>query len=320
MKGFEEIKVVFMGTHRFGALVLEGLIKNGLSPLLVVTAIDKPVGRKQIVTPPPVKVSAQQAGISILQPAKIKEAASEVKTAQPDLIIMAAYGQIVPKEILDIPEYGTLNVHPSLLPRLRGPSPVQSAILNGDDETGVTIMLTDDKMDHGPILSQVKTKILERETAEELHDRLAEAAVGILLETIPKWMAKSAKPGDQDEKLATYTKILAREDGRIDWNKPAQEIERKIRAFFPWPGAFSTFLDGKIVKKIKIIRAAVQKQTENGPFSEPGKTFLATNDKIAVQTGRDFLIIEDLQIEGKRKMSSKEFLRGNYNFIGKKLG
>jgi len=211
------MKIIFMGTPEFGAIILEGLIKANYKLVLVITAPDKPVGRKQILTPSPVKVVAQKYKIPILQPEKIQEAIAEIRATSPGLVIVAAYGQILPKEILDIPKYGCLNFHPSLLPKYRGPSPIQYAILNGEKKTGVTIMLMNEKMDHGPILAQSALIVEEDETGQSLHNKLANLGARLLMETIPKWQKGMIKPQPQDEKKVTFTKILSREDGKINW-------------------------------------------------------------------------------------------------------
>ena len=305
-------KVIFMGTPEFGVIILEELIKGGYPPVLAVTAPDKPVGRKQILTPPPVKVIAQKYNIPIFQSEKILNLKSEIFNLKPDLIIVASFGQILPKEILEAPKYGCLNIHPSLLPKYRGAAPIQFAILNGDRKTGVTIILMDEKIDHGHIVAQKTLAIREQETAATLHNKLAELGACLLLETIPKWVKNMIKPKKQEESQATFTKILFKEDGKINWQKPAGEIERKVRAFNPWPGAYS-FADNKI---IKILKVGVLKKTKSGPFGSAGKTYLAADDKIAVQSGDDFIIIEKLQFEGKKEMGVEDFLRGHSNFIG----
>lgn len=287
-------KIIFLGTPEFGAIILEGLIKNNYSPILVITAPDKPMGRKQILSPSPVKITAQKYNIPIIQPTKI----TILGPVKPDLIILAGYGQILPKEILEIPKFGCLNIHPSLLPKYRGPSPVQTVILNGNKETGVTIILMDGKIDHGKIVSSIKYQVSSNVIYEELEKELSELGAKLLIETIPKWIDNKIKPQPQDESKATFTKIIKKEDGKIDWSKPAEEIERQIRAFHPWPGSFF-FWKGK---RIKIIEAeAVEKSPE---------------DKLAVKCGKDYLIIKKLQMEGKKPMDSEEFLRGHSDFIG----
>jgi len=273
-----KLKIVFLGTPEFGAIILEGLIKNNCKPILVITVPDKPVGRKQILTPPPVKLMAQKYNIPIAQPEKIKE------FKEGNLVICAAYGKVLAKEILETPRYGCLNVHPSLLPKYRGPSPIQTAILNGDKETGVTIILIDEKMDHGPIIAQRKWKISAKTNSEELSKKLAKLGAELLIETIPKWLKGEIKAEAQNESKATYTKILKKEDGKINWKKSAQEIERQIRAFHPWPGSF-TFWKGK---RIKILEADVLK-----------------NNK---------LTIKKLQPEGKKPMTAEDFKRGYHGY------
>ncbi|RLC39927.1 MAG: methionyl-tRNA formyltransferase [Candidatus Nealsonbacteria bacterium] len=308
-----KIKVIFIGTPEFGAIILEKLVKTPYKPILVITAPDKPKGRKQILTPPPVKVIAQKYSIPIEQPNKIRDCKLKIENLKPDLGIVAAYGQILPKTILDIPKYGFLNVHPSLLPRWRGSSPIQYTILNGDKKTGVTIILMNEKMDEGPIIatSNLKSQISNL-TYEELSEKLANLGAELLIKTIPKWIAGEIKPKPQDHSKATYTKILKKEDGKIDWSKSAHEIEREIRAFYPWPGSFCSW-DGK---RMKVLKAEVLKCTKTCPKGVLGKTFLAPDDKIAVQTGKDFLVITELQLEGKKPTNSKDFLNGHPDFIG----
>jgi len=330
----EKLKIIFMGTPEFGAIILDGLINsqykpyagrwpNGpFRPILVVTMPDKPVGREQIVTPPPVKTLAEKYKISVAQPEKISDLSSQISDLKPDLIIVAAYGQIIPKEILDIPKHGCLNVHPSLLPRWRGASPIQYAILNGDEKTGVTIFLVDEKMDHGPILNQRIVEIADGETGGTLHDKLVNFGKSFLIDTISKWQRGLIKLQPQDEDMVTYSKILTREDGRIIWKKNAQNLEREIRAFDPWPGSFTFWPRlGKLLR-IKILKARVFKST--GGISFPiGKTLVVPQNEIAVQCGGgflsergDFLVIEKLQLEGKTEMCSEDFIRGHLDFIG----
>lgn len=299
-----------MGTPEFGAIVLERLIKNDLKPVLVITEIDKPAGRKQIITPPAVKVIAQKYKTPVLQPDKIRNLKLEIRNLNPDLGIIAAYGHIISNDILSIPKYGFLNVHPSLLPRWRGPSPVQFAILNGDGKTGVTIMEIAEKVDAGPIVSQREIKLEGDETYDVLHNKLAELGASLLIETIPKYLAGEIKPKIQDESKATYTKILKREDGRIDWKKSAAEIEMQIRAFCPWPGTF-TLINNKILKILKA-RALETSSKKTYPI---GKTLVAPQNHLCVQTGKGFLVIEKLQMEGGKEINSEDFLRGHKAFI-----
>ncbi len=312
------MKIIFIGTNEFGRNIFEGLCQSGLNPSLVITAPDRPVGRNQVFTPPKVKAAALERRIEVLQPDRIKDAEEKIASLQPDLVIVADYGQIIPKEILEMPKKGSLNVHPSILPKHRGASPVQHSILEGDEETGVTIILMDEKTDHGPVLASRKITIPGTGiTQQELLEKLSDLACDLVFETIPKWMEGIIDPVPQKEDQATFTKILSKEDGRIDWKKPALEIERKVRAFDPWPGAFSEGEIKGVIKKIKILKSFVLAQTKAGPFGESGKTYLAPNEKIAVQTGKDFLVIEKMQVEGKNPVETKDFLKGNTDFIGK---
>jgi methionyl-tRNA formyltransferase len=324
-----EVKIIFMGTPEFGAIILEGLIKARYKPILVATAPDKPVGRKQILTPPPVKVIAQKYGIAVFQPEKILRLKSKILNLKPDLIIAVAYGKILPKEILEIPKYGCLAVHPSLLPKYRGPSPIQTAILNGDRKIGVTIFLMDEKMDHGPILARRELELSifnsqlsnrsqipnSKITYTELSKKLAKLGAKLLIETIPKWIKGEIKPVPQEESKATYTKILKKEDGKINWRKTAEELERQIRAFDPWPGSFTFWYKNKEKIRLKFLRARVLKISDTKTYLI-GKTLVAPQNELCVQTGQGFLIIEKLQPEGKKEMFSEDFLRGHPDFIG----
>ncbi|HUS49951.1 MAG TPA: methionyl-tRNA formyltransferase [Candidatus Paceibacterota bacterium] len=304
------MKIIFIGTPQFGAIILEGLARNNYKPVLVITAPDKPVGRKQILTPSEVKKLARKYNIPIIQPQKIENCELEIENLRPDLIISASYGQIIPKEILKIPKYGSLNVHPSLLPKYRGPSPIQQAILNGDKKTGITIYLMDEKIDHGPIISDLQFPISKKFNYQELKKELAELGLKLLLKTIPKWTNDEIKSKPQDESKASYTKIIKKEDGKIDWSKSADEIERQIRAFYPWPGTF-TFWNKK---RLKILEADVSKPSDNKNYSL-GETFFS-DKKLLVSCGRNFLIIKKLQLEGKRTTNAEEFLKGHSDFIG----
>lgn len=319
-----KFKIIFIGTPEFGAIILEKLIKSKYQPVLVVTGQDKPVGRKQILTPPPTKILAQKYKIPVLQPTKIENLKLEIENLKPDLGIVAAYGQIIPKDILDLPKYGFINVHPSLLPKYRGPSPIQAAILNGDKKTGVTIMLMDKKIDHGPIINQRALLIEEKETAETLHNRLADFGANLLIETIQKWVKEMIKAKTQDHEKATFTKILTRESGKINWKKPAELLEKEVRAYLSWPGSY-TFWKKKVGKsiKIEILKARIFKSPTSNITYPIGKTLVVPQNEIAVQCGKgflkgggDYLVIERLKMEGKNEMGSEEFLNGYPSFIG----
>ena len=316
-----------MGTPEFGAIIFENLAKTPFKPVLVVTSPDKPVGREQVLTPSPTKLVARKYNIPVSQPQRIRDIADKLKELNPDLIIVAAFGKILPKEILDIPQHGSLNVHPSILPKYRGPSPIQSAILDGEEKTGVTIILMDEKMDHGPIIKQQVIRLKGDETFEDLSKKLAESGATLLMDIIPFWLKNMITPAPQDESEATYTKIFAKEDGEINWRKSAKQIEREIRAFCPWPGNYTFWRRiGKWGKRggiirIKIIKAKVLKSS--GILYPLGKTVATYDKKFYVQCGgipsgtpSDFLLVEELQLEGGKPISSQELLRGYPDFIG----
>ncbi|MDP3004456.1 MAG: methionyl-tRNA formyltransferase [Candidatus Azambacteria bacterium] len=303
------MKYIFFGTPKFAAIVLEKLINVGYVPEAVICNSDEPVGRKQVLTSPPVKVLADKNKIPILQPKKLRdnsEFLNQLKNLKPDLAIIAAYGKILPKEILDIPKYGAINVHTSLLPAYRGASPIQYAILNGDKETGVIIMKIDEEMDHGPIISNVKIQISNNDTFESLSQKLAISGAKLLIKIIPDYIHGKIKPVAQDHSKATYTKIIKKEDGKIDWSKSAGEIERMTRAFYPWPTAWAIWNN----KILKILEAGVA----NNGGKKTGEVFLKNNE-LAVQCGENILIIKKLQLEGGKILSAKEFLNGHKDFV-----
>ncbi len=303
------IKIVFMGTPKFAARILKSTHSAGYNIVGVITQPDKTSGRGKITTSPEVKTTAESLGLQIYQPNNKNEVTNIVKMISPDLIITAIYKVIIPKEALEIPRFGALNVHPSLLPKYRGPSPIVSAILNGDTETGVTIIKMTMEMDEGPILGVEKVQIKEDETTETLSEKLVGIASELILDIIPNWVNGSITERKQDDSLATYTKIIKKEDGRINWTDSSEKIERMIRAFTPWPGTF-TYLNGKI---LKIINAGVSNQK-----LKPG-VINFVDKKVLVGTGTYALIISKLQIEGKKAMSSNEFINGYNEIDGIKL-
>lgn len=338
-----KIKILFFGVPEFSAIVLEKMISANYIPAAVITSTDKTIGRKQVLTPPPIKQRIMnykkeiKNKIKILQSDNVKNLKLEIINLQPDLIILTAYGQIIPKEILEVSKYGCLNVHPSLLPKYRGASPIQTAILNDDNETGITIMLMDEKLDHGSIIASQKLEIknlkseipnkpktiISKITYEELYNRLAEMGGKLLIETIPKWIKGEIKEQTQNHSKATFTKIIKKQDGQIDWQKSAQEIERMTRAYSEWPGVY-TYLKipkNKIFKILKIIKARVV-ETKNK--EKLGKIFLIKNkvndprkkSELAVSCGQNVLILEEVQLEGKKQMTAQEFLNGYPKIIG----
>lgn len=312
-----EEKIIFIGTSDFAAVILKALA-DSYRIRAVIARPDKPVGRHQILTSSPVKKKAEKYNLPILQPVKIEEIFSEIKKIKPDLIIVAAYGQIIPKKILDLAEFGSINIHASLLPKYRGASPIHGVLLAGDEITGVTIMLMDEKMDHGPILAQKKIKIESSDTTQILHDKLAEFGAKLLVKILPDLLAEKIKAVPQNHKLATYTKIINKDSGKINWQKKALEIERQIRAYYPWPGSWAeinikkgescTRASTVQGKRLKILKANIL--DSNKINYEAGELFLTADKKLAVACGQGSLILERVQLEGKKETSGIDFFRG----------
>ncbi len=298
-----KIKIAFFGTPDFGLPSFKSLAKDQRFKIcFVVTQPDKKVGRKQILTPPPIKVEALNYNIPVFQPEKIKNFTLPYKI---DLIITAAYGQIIPKNILNAPKYDSLNIHGSLLPKYRGASCVQAAILNGDDKTGITIIKMTEKLDAGPIVAQEEIKIKKEETAGELYKRLSLLASKMIVPVILSYIQGKIIPKPQDESRASYFGLLTKKDGKIDWNKSAVELERFVRAMTPWPGAYCFIRKNNTRIKIIKVNSKILKINKY----KVGETF-SCKKRLAVQCGQDALIIEKLQISGKKEISGEEFLRG----------
>lgn len=309
------MKIIFIGTAKFAAIILERLASTTNKPFLVISSPDKPVGRKQVLTSPEVISVAQKYKIPTVQPKKISQFKEDLEKLSPDLIIVAAYGQIIPENILSLPQLGSFNIHPSLLPLWRGPSPIQSTILQGDKKTGTTIMKMVKELDAGPILSQEEIELTGQESFSQLHDTLANLSYELLVKTLTNLLSKKFSLTPQEETQATYSQKLEKKDGKIDWQKPAEVIERQIRAFASWPGSYTYFNNGKEVKKLEIIKAKVYPLTKEDPPPLPGKVLIAPQKKVIVQTGKGFLLIEELQMEGKKRTTVEEFLRGYPHFI-----
>ena len=312
------IRIIFFGTSEFAVLALETLIKEGYEIIAVITNPDEPVGRKKVLTPPPVKVAAQKLGLKVLQPEKLRGNNEFLKllTTHYSLLtlgIVAAYGKIIPAEIINLPRLGILNIHPSLLPKYRGPTPIQSTILNGEKETGITIIKIDKEVDHGPIIGFKVQGIESSEKYEELETKLAKSGAELLIKILPDYLTGKVKLVEQDHSQATFTKKFTREDARINWNKAAEEIDRQIRALNPEPGVWTVW-DGKILK-ISEVEQWAPLQACNGAHCKPGQVFQREN-KIAVGTGEGLIILKTVQPEGKKQMSAGDFVRGNQNFIG----
>jgi methionyl-tRNA formyltransferase len=295
------MRILFMGTAELACPCLEALAKlQGHELVGVVTQPDRPKGRDLKSSPPPVKIVADGLGLPVHQPMKIREAGAveQVRAARPDVIVVVAYGQILPKTVLDIPARGCINLHTSLLPRWRGAAPIQYAILHGDPETGVTTMFMDEHMDTGDIILQRSEPIHPDDTSATLHDRLAMLGAATLVETVNLLAAGQAPRTKQDQAPATYAKKLTKEDGRIDWTKPAAQIERQVRAFDPWPGAY-TFLDDLMLKVWKV---------EAVPQT-PGT--LGQANASVVTTSEGALKLIEVQPAGGKRMSFDAFARGH---------
>lgn len=330
----EKIKIVFFGTPEFALKPLEALFNN-FEIVAVVTNPDESVGRKQVLTPTPVKVLAKKFNIPVFQFKKLALNEWKSKIPKADLYVVVAYGKIIPKNIIEIPRFGSLNIHPSLLPCWRGPSPIQYAILNGDAQTGVTIMLMDEKMDHGPVLAsrvsgisnfqnlpprqipglrpleakQLASHPISKITTPELSEILSKMGAELIVETIPKWVSREIKPVLQDESKATYSKILKKEDGRINWSKSAAYIERQVRAFAPWPGSFTFWQRGEKEIKLELLETDVVKISDF-PDNTLSGAVLVREKRLFIKTGQGDLEILRLQPEGKKDMVAKEFING----------
>ena len=297
------LKVVFMGTPEFAVPIVK-LLNDSYEVVGVVTQPDKMVGRKKIMTPPPVKVVSEELGLKVFQPRHIKEEYQPILDLKPDLIVTCAYGQILPEEILNYPKYGCINVHASLLPKLRGGAPIHHAIIDGYKETGITIMYMSKKMDQGDILTQVKTEIRDDDTLGTLQYKLSEMAKDLLKATIPLLIDKKIVPLKQKEEEATYGYNISREEEKIDFNKTCEEVDRQVRGLNPVPACY-TILDGKRLKVYD-----VRFGDKYYPNTENGTIVNFHHDGFSVVCGGKELVITDLALEGKRRCAAKDFLNG----------
>ncbi|GEL06840.1 methionyl-tRNA formyltransferase [Salisediminibacterium halotolerans] len=312
------MKIVFMGTPDFSVPILRGLVTDGWQVPLVVTQPDRPKGRKKTMTPPPVKEEAQRLGIDVYQPEKIadRDAAARVLETEPDIIVTAAFGQILPRAILDAPPHGCINVHASLLPKYRGGAPIHRSVINGENEAGITIMYMVEKLDAGAMLSRQSIPIEAEDTAGSMHDKLSVLGKDLLLETLPKLINGEINPEEQDEQQATFAPNIKKEDERLNWSKPAAAVYNQIRGLSPWPVAYTT-VNGERIKiwQASLLDAAAEK--------EPGTVTAAGPDGIDVVCGDGRQVrLLTLQPAGKNQMNAETFLNGKGSTweIGMKLG
>jgi methionyl-tRNA formyltransferase len=314
-------QIVFMGTPQFAVPSLRALAEGPYS-ITVVTQPDKPAGRGGRVTPPPVKVLAQELGLPVLQPATLKDPDFRAQLAEmePDVTVLVAYGEYVAPSLLDLPKHGSINLHPSLLPRWRGSTPIQSALLAGDEVTGASIIRMDRGLDTGPILAQRSTPIAPDETHPELSERLARLGAELLAETLPRWLNGEIEPVPQPEEGATLTRELSKEDGLIDWTAPAVEIGRRVRAFQPWPGTY-TYWQGRLLKVLRARPVSLPAPTEG---VIPGTVLVLQQPgsprSLAVITGDGALELLEVQLAGKPAIEARALLTGYPQMVGSVLG
>ncbi len=308
-------RIIFMGTPEFAVPTL-AMLAGKYKVIGVFTQPDKPAGRGRQLTASPVKRWAvlYEPSLPVLQPRTLRDAAVQAQLAEmkPEVIVVAAFGLLLPQAVLDLPTRGCINVHASLLPRYRGAAPIPAAILNGDTHTGITLMRLDAGMDTGPIIAQANLPIQPDDTTGTLSVRLAELGAQLTAETLPRWLAGEITPQPQDEAQATLAPKLNKNDGRLDWSKPAVELERRVRAFLPWPGTFTTW-SGKLLRVLSVQVAGRKAQGTAGMV-------VKNEGGIGVVTGEDVLQLGMVQLEGKRAMSAMDFSRGQPAFVGSRLG
>lgn len=303
------MRIVFFGTSEFSVAILEKLISDFFYPVLVIAQPDRPAGRKQVLTPPPVKHICETHRIPLLQPEHVIDAARQIVDAKPDLIITASYGQIIPASILDAAPLGAINVHTSLLPKYRGASPIQAAILNGDTHTGITLMKMDAAMDHGPVLLQKSIPIGEDETAASLHSRLAALGADCLVKVLPDYKAGRMTALEQDHAQATFCKLIKKSDAAIDWTKDALVVSRAVRAYADWPYAWTILPTNK---RLQILRA---RPATTKKLLAPGELYL-DGDRAFIGCSSGALELLDVRVEGKEQTSAASFARGYHALSG----
>ncbi len=312
------LRLLFMGTPEFTVPVLESLIQaEHVEVIGVYTPPDRPKGRGRAVEMPPVKSFALDHGLPVFQPASLRPETvqQELASLHPDVIVVAAYGKLLPEAVLTTPAYGCLNLHPSLLPKYRGPSPVATTILDGEPTTGVTLMLLDQGMDTGPIIAQRDCPLLGSETAESLTATLFRLGGELLLENLAPWVAGELNARSQDENLASVTSKLQRQDGEADWRLSAKEMERRQRAFTPWPGLF-TLWEGKVLKLLDVKLSSPDSGQHAEAPQQPGRVVANAGSGLEVATGDGMLELRTVQLEGRRAQSASKFVRGYPTFIG----
>ena len=307
------MRIIFMGTPEFACPTLQKLLDRGEDVIEVITQPDRPKGRGQQTLPPPVKVLAEKHGIPVMQPLKVRvpEVVESIRALAPDLIVVVAFGQILPKSLLDIPKYGCINVHASLLPRWRGAAPLNWCIINGETETGVTTMMMDVGLDTGDMLVKKSTPIGPDENTQSLHDRLSVVGAEALSETLDLLKEGKLVREKQDDALTCYAPMLKKEDGLIDWSKEPQVIKNLVRGMTPWPGAFS-FVDGKMLKIYRVMTA--------GGEGAPGSVIRSGREGLEIACNGGSIVIEELQLEGKKRLPAGDFLAGYKIAPGSILG
>ncbi|MBN1690744.1 MAG: methionyl-tRNA formyltransferase [Dehalococcoidia bacterium] len=306
-----------MGSPAFALPALHSLMSSQYDITAVYSQPDKRTGRGQQVVSCPVKQYAVSQGLRVIQPETFKDPQeiSALVELQPDIIVVAAYGQILPDAVLNIPQYKCINIHPSLLPQYRGPSPIAAAILNGDTVTGVTIMLIEKKVDAGPILAQKEISVAEDTTADRLSEILAKTGAELLIETMSAWVGGTIRPQPQDESRASYTRMETKEDGRIDWNVPAVQIWRKVRAYHPWPGCFTVWKN----TRLKIIEAVPLQAAGGGKEGDVIALPKGSAARVGVRTAKGMLGLITVQPAGKKEMDVTDFMAGHRDFVGGSL-
>ena len=311
------MRVIFMGTPEFAVPCLEHLILNQYQVVATYTQPDKPVGRGRSLASPPVKRAALTWRLPVVQPVSLRraEVVEQLASFHPDVIVVAAFGQILPQSVLDIPKYGCINIHPSLLPRFRGASPVAAAILAGDDFTGVSIMLMDTGLDTGPILTKAQIAISALDTTGSLTAKLSQVAARVLQEGLPCWLRGELTPQPQNEAEATYSSPITKEEGEIDWHLGTIDIWRRVRAFHPWPGCYTRWR-GRQLKLIEAMPLPQERTLDAGQVVALTPVRGGTKAAFGVGTGDGILGVLKVQLEGKRAISAAEFLRGQRQFIG----